>query len=104
MKYKGLVLTTRDSPPHLCFSLFSSLRGLDHCQDAGLNRLGQPGPGGHDSGQVGVGLTGVVDQMGINQQTFMGGIWRFPLAGCRLTFIGWAVRLRSTEPKVTGSN
>src|SRR4051812_12281304 len=43
MKYKSRILTKRDSSPHLCLSLFSSLRGLDHRQDAGLDGLGQLG-------------------------------------------------------------
>jgi hypothetical protein len=34
---------------------------LDDPHDAGLNRLGEPTPGSDDGGQIGVGLTGVVD-------------------------------------------
>src|SRR5262245_60105600 len=44
------------SPP-----MHSLRSGLDHRHDAGLDGGGESIPGGHDGGQFGVRLTGVVD-------------------------------------------
>src|SRR5262249_21837302 len=49
--------------------------GADHRHDAGADGLGESSPGGHDGGQIGIGLTGVVDTRRRKRRL----MWGFPL-------------------------